>query len=293
MNQLLTRSHCAIDECLRQCTEQAQQVGGGRWQFALRNGTRVTATAEAAFLLFDGPSPVQCALSLAPQWLRWNAALAGNAKFALAPKPWRLRLRAEMLVDDEANTYARIGEIVRGMEQACQSLEGSHRSPGECHAHAAGDASSHNLPALLRETGWPFQERPERAATVELPTRGGCCRVLLEETGGGLHAGVEFLRTDSLTSTSSLALSAMLLSASGTLRLARPYAADTEGIFTCGFEVRFAGETTAGELEHALEALAVAGWACTEEVHSLLDNAAATQYMAVRNLSPTFEREEF
>lgn len=293
MNQLLTRSYCAIDECLRQCTEQAQQVNGGRWQFALRNGTRVTATADAAFLLFDGPSPVVCYLEQAPQWLRWNAELAGNAKFALVPKPWRLRLRAEMLVDDEANTYARIAEIVRGMEQARQLLEKPHASPGEFRQSASGDASSRNLLALLRETGWPFQERAEGSATVELATRGGCCRVLLDENGDGLHVGVEFLRTHSLTSTSSLALAAMLLSASGTLRLGRPYAADAGGMFTCGFELRFAGETTAGELEHTLEALAVASWACTEEVHTLLDNTAATQYLAVRNLSPTFEREEF
>ena len=57
--------------------------------------------------------------------------------------------------------------------------------------------------------------------------------------------------------------------------------------------MRLAGDTTASELEHALEALAVACWACKQEVHSLLDKSVAECYMAIRNLQPTLAREEF
>jgi len=268
---------------------------------ALANGSRVriAAPADDPFLLFDGPAPVASTLDQAPQWLSWNATLAGNAKFALVPRPWHLSLRAEMPIDDDANMPDRIAETVRGLHQACQLLAAKGASSEEpltaCTTASADDSAQYeaSLFALLRETGWSFQERADGAATVELALRGGPCRVLMEENAAGLRAAVEFLRVDSLEANSRLAMAALLLSVSGTLRLARPYAADAEDQFACGFEVRFAGATTAGELEHALEALAVACWACKEEVHSLLDNSVAETFMAIRNLPPTFEQEEF
>ena len=301
MNALLLCGRGAIDAGLRQSAAEVIQVGDRRWQFALQTGARspVSVSAGDSFLQFDAPVLVACELAQSPQWLRWNTTLAGNAKFALVPSPWRLRLRAELPLVDDANTSARIGEIEHGLSCACQLLEGTHPSTDDFRSDAptpmAADsgATSHGLLALLRETGWSFQERADGAAAVDFAMRGENCRMLLEENTTGLRAAVEFLRVDSPAAKSSLAIAVLLLSASGTLRLARPFAVDAEDEFTCGFEVRFAGETTAGELEHALEALAVACWACKEEVYSLLDNSAAEKFMAIRNLPPTFEPEEF
>lgn len=302
MNQLLlTESQRLLDEWLRQSAPDVEQVGERSWQLAPVNGGRawVSASVDDPFLLFDAPAPAESTLDQAPQWLRWNRALAGNAKFALVPRPWRLRLRAEMPIDDDANMSARIAETVRGLRQACQLLAVGGLSAEESRAASTTTSaedtarSEGSLLALLRETGWPFQERADGAATVELAMRGGPCRVLLDESADGLHAAVEFLRVDSLAGDSRLALAALLLSASGTIRMARPFAVEAKDHFACGFEVQFAGATSAGELEHALEALAVACWACQEEVPSLLDNSVAASYMAIRSLPPTLAREEF
>jgi hypothetical protein len=274
------------------------QEGDRRWLLCLENQLplRVSAPVDDSFLLFDAPAPAACELEQAPYWLLWNASFAGHAKIALLPHPWRLRVRAEIPVPQDANTSARIAETLHGLRAACQLLAGEPASADVAPvAVPAGDGIGHkpgNLPALLRETGWPFQERVGGAAAVELAMRGGC-RDLLEESTLGVRAAMELLRSDSLAPRSLVALAALLLGAGGTLRLARPYAADAAGTFTCGFEVRFAGETTAGELEHALEALAVACWACKEEVHSLLDNSVAESYLAIRNLPPLLAREEF
>jgi hypothetical protein len=295
MNQLLlTQSQSALDAWLRQLAPDVRQEGDHCWQLALKYGMllRVSAPVDDTFLLFDAPALVSCELQQAPQWLRWNATLAGNAKLALVPLPWRSRLRAEVPIADDANAAARIAETLRGLHDACALLIGGVALAGEIlpprAASAADDAprTSGTLLALLGEMAWPFQERADGVAAVEVAMRGGC-RVLLEENAFGVRAAMELLRVDSLAPDSRLALAALLLSAGGTLRLARPYATEAEDKFVCGFEVRFAGETTAGELEHALEALAVACWACKQEVHSLLDNSVAESYLAIRNLTPT------
>jgi len=296
MNQLLlTPSQPAIDAWLRQSAPAVRQESERCWQLTLKNGTplRVTAPVDDDFLIFDAPAPAPCELHQAPQWLGWNAALAGAAKFALAPNPWRLRLRAEVPIDEDANAAARIAETLRGLHDACALLNNVVASAGEIlpprAAPAADDAAhtAHGLYALLRETGWSFQARAPGVAAVELAMRGESCQVLLEESSAGLRAGVELLQVDSVAPASRLAVAALLLSASGSVRLARPYATEAEDKFVCGFEVRFAGDTTAGELEHALEALAVACWACKQEVHSLLDKWVAEQYQSIRNLTPT------
>ena len=301
MNQLLmTKRGCLLDEWLRQSAPEVCQVGDRRWRVSLGNGVSacVLAPVDDTFLLFDAPAPVTCELEKTPHWLRWNAALAGNAKIALVPNPWQVKLRAEIPMDDEVNPSARIAETLHGLHDACQLLKenpssaSNPRQTGPVMALDDTPIASRNLPALLRDTGWSFQERTPGVAVVELAMRGRCCRVLLEENTLGVRAAVELLRAAPLTKPSEIALAALLLGASGALRFARPYATKAEEQFTCGFEVRFAGETTASELEHALEALAVACGVCHEEVNSLLDNSVAESYLAIRNLPPTIAREE-
>jgi hypothetical protein len=294
---LLAPSSSLLDQLLMRSTPAVRQVAARGWQLQLENEVplRISAPVDDSFLLVDAPAPASCELEQAPQWLLWNATLAGNAKFALVPYPWRLRLRAEIPMPDDANLPARIAETLRGLRTACHLLAGTPASGEVRPAAPATDDMGHtpgNLPALLRETGWSFHQRDGGITSVDVATRGGC-RVLLEENAFGVRAAMELLSADSLAPRSRLALAALLLSAGGSLRLARPCAAETAGRFTAGVEVQFAGETIAGELEHALEALAVACWACKEEVHSLLDNAVAESYLAIRNLPPLLAREEF
>ncbi len=250
MNQLLLMPNkSSIDACLRRSAPDVRQVDDRCWQLALENGTplRVSATMDEGFLLFDAPASAPCQLQQAPQWLRWNARLAGEAKLALTPRPWRLRLRAELPVDYDADMATRIAATLDGLHEACALLANSDASAGAVLASRAalepGESghSAEDLYALLRETGWPFQERTPELAAVELPTRGDSSRVLVEATDAGLRAGVELLQVDVPDPPSRLAMATLLLSASGSVRLARPYAAGTGDQFVCGFEVRLAG----------------------------------------------------
>jgi hypothetical protein len=255
----------------------------------------VSARLADSFLLFDAPAPAVCALAHAPLWLRWNLSLPGNAKIVLAPSPWCVRLRAEIVVDEDADLEARLGESLRGLQAACQLLAqvgpGAEAVPPP-DSSVGSLASSPRLFALLRELGRTFTERSAQVASVDLPVRGGSCRVLLEEDAGGLRVAAEFLRIPSPDGQCPLAVAVLLLSAGGALRLARSFAAHAGDELACGFEVRFDGETTAAELEHGLEALAVAAWTCKEEAPCLLDHAAAESYLALRNLPPTLAKEE-
>ena len=108
-----------------------------------------------------------------------------------------------------------------------------------------------------------------------------------------MRASADFLSVSSPDGQCPLAVAVLLLSAGGALRLARPFVTNAGDQVACGFEVRFGGETTAGELEHGLEALAVAAWMCKEEALCLLDNAVRESYLAIRNLPPTLAREEY
>jgi len=291
MIQLLpSQCYTAIEAVLRQSSRDFAESSDGRWQFVLAEGPPlpVTASIDAAFLLLDAPAPAEFDLEQAPQLLQWNATLPGAAKFALVPNPWRLRLRAEMPVDD-ACISERITAALQGFRAAASLLQ---HKPVALGASAASPAAA-KLPAavpdlrvLLRETGWPFQERPDGAASVDLALRGESCRVVLDMNSAGPQAAMELLRSDALPPDSWLALPALLLSASGSLRMSRPVAMDADGHFACGFEVQLASVPTAVELEFALEALAVAGWACKDELQSLLDNSVAGTFLAVRNLNP-------
>jgi len=297
MIQLLTaQCYTAIEAVLRQSSRAFAESSDGRWQFVLAAGPPlpVTASIDAAFLLLDAPAPAEFDLEQAPRWLQWNATLPGAAKFALVPNPWRLRLRAEMPVDD-ACISERIAAALLGFRNAASLLQ---RGPAVAEAFAvspvaaAVPASAPDLRVLLRETGWPFQERPDGAVSIDLALRGESCRVVIDMNAAAPRAAMELLRADLLPPASRLAVPALLLSASGSLRMSRAFAIGTDGHFACGFEVQLAGAPTAVELEFALEALAVAGWACKDELQSLLDHSVARTFLAVRNLNPLPVEEE-
>jgi hypothetical protein len=295
---VVSQSQSSIQGWLRESALEVRQVGDRCWQLQLESvAVRVTASVDDPFLHFDAPAPGAYELAQTSRLLQLCAALAGNAKFALVPNPWQLRLRAEVAIADDSNTQARIAEALHGLKDAhgLVTSELSQEALSTQAAVAVIDAGSvtQDLFSLLRETGWAFQERSSGVASVDLAMRGESCRMLVEADSGGMRARIEFLQTSSIAPTSKRAVVAMLLGASGSLRLARPYVLDSSGQFACGFEVQFAGETIASELEHALEALAVACWACKLEVHSLLDNSVAESYLAIRNLPPTLATEEF
>ncbi len=276
-----------------------RELAEGQWELTLPEPvpSPVSARLADSFLLFDAPAPAAAALTCAPLWLHWNSSLPGGAKIVLAANPWRVRLRAELVLDDDANLEARASGALLGLQVACHRLSqaetGVEAAQPSRDSSAGPLASSPRVFSLLREMGHAFTERSARVASLDLPGRRSCCRVLLEEDSMGLRASAEFLRISSPDRECPLAVAVLLLSAGGALRLARPFAAHAGDEVACGFEVRFGGETTAGELEHGLEALAVAAWTCKEEALCLLDHAAAESYLALRNLPLTLANEEY
>ncbi len=299
MTLLLSSPVCSgVAAALRRSSPFIRELAEGQWDLVLPGlaPSPVTARLADSFLLFDVSAPAALELAHALRWLRWNSSLSGNAKIVLAANPWRVRLRAELALDDDADLGARVSVSLLGLQAACRLLSqddaGVEAAQPSRDSSARPSASSPRVFSLLRELGRNFTERSAQIASVDLPGRGGSSRVLLEESSAGLRASTDFVSIPSPDGQCPLAVAVLLLSAGGALRLARPFAAHAGDELACGFEVRFDGETTAAELEHGLEALAVAAWTCKEEALCLLDHAAAESYLALRNLPPTFAKEE-
>lgn len=287
---LSSRRISTVSQSLRQAIPDLAIKGPESWQVFLRDDAFPVSVALATdFLCFDAPAPAEFALPDSLQWLEWNAALAGNAKFVLRFDPWRLHLRAEIALTDETNLSAVIGGSLHGITDAASRLSGEPPIPRA----AVEPATRVDVLSLLRETGWTYRDRPEGAASVEIVTRGDSAKVLIEPDANGLRAAMELACVASQPASCAQALALLLLSAGGALRLARPYAQRGGDECRYGFEVRLGAGCSAQELERALDALAVAAWMCRQEVQCLLDNSMADTYLAIRQLPPLLAREEF
>ena len=268
------------------------------WNFTVSNGRPlpVTARIDDGFLLLDAPAGFRAGVPALPQLLEWNSDLAAAAKFALLPSPWRTRLRAEFVLDEETDLPVRLLESLNGFlggasrlhaSDSCEAASGAALRPDN-----AGRSALGRIPDLLKQTGWQFQERDSGQVKVDLEARGGLCQAAVGESASGVIADVELARADSMTPSSRLAVAAFLLTLNGALRLVRGYMQQAESQIAIGLQVRFGAFPSAGEMDHALAALSVACQACARETRILLDKTVAEQYLAILDLPLTFDEKE-
>lgn len=295
MSEHRSASSSRVADALERYTTGLTEIGAGAYAYALTNGTVLSGTArveerEWAHLSVRLPESLAEGLSAGDRaWdlLRWNAEIPGGGKWALArgrDGRTNVALRAEIVLDDEADVPARVAQALAGFKAVARRLWGKEAEGDSDNALAPRAAPQGlDLRQLCKEAGWPFTERAAGRLAIPLEVADVFCMALLEEeAGGGLRLTAELAACESLSPESRQAIGRLLLRASGALRMARAAAEEANGRAAVRLEVAWASPACAAELGHALAALSVGcGHLCGKEVLALQDERIAREYLAV------------
>lgn len=279
-----------ILESLRSVAGFVEPSGNHRWKFALANGRRIPASARVTdgWLLFD--APLQGIDEGRDLWrlLALNARLGGSAKFALVGG--LMRLRAEIALDDEIDAATRLTQTCASLKEALSLIEGL-RDDGPSRLSTISTNRA-GLPSLCSQAGWAFTERDGGRIAVNLEARSGFHQALIEPSRGGVHISTEIMRAQNLSQLSRQSLGALLLKASGELRMARAAVEEEEGQSSVRFETRFDSTPGSIEIDRALAALSLACALCAREVKSLQNDFLARRYLAAGGFEEQTEELE-
>jgi hypothetical protein len=288
-----------IIECLVKWGAEVTQVGSGCWIFTVANGRSAPVTARLAddFLLLDATGGRVESPKILQALLAAGDMLPGACKFVFLPAQCRVHLRAEIVCDEATDFSGRVPETLDGFRAACGVLHdlGTCEFAGAEKAIRPGSSAQFVPDAItqaLKESGWKFSQREEGSVAVELETPGGFHQALLESNGGGVRLTLDLSHAAGVTLAARQALSALLLIANGAVRLVRGFLEHRDDELVAGFRVEYASAPGAGELEHALSALSVAGRLCAREAKILHDEPTARLFLAVYKLGRTTNRKE-
>ena len=281
---------------LGKCSSELEPAGKWRWQCLVQNGTRLplAASVEDGFLHLVGrPQANRGTSGSIERALLGNDKLPGGVKFALNAASRGLHLRTEIVLVNEAQLLDRFHWALAGFHQGYHRLKSLDFSEGATAAPSEG-AAAVSIPELLRETPWPCTERGPNDFSVDLGADSAPpARISTNEHG--IDFSVEVVRCTSAAEVTRQALAIFLLTASGTLRLARGHAVEDGDQQRFGFQVCLPPAPTTDESDHALAALSIAYRTCVREANALLDDAAARCYLGVRDFqcstNPENEKE--
>ncbi len=149
-------------------------------------------------------------------------------------------------------------------------------APALCAARAA------TLVALCAEAGHAATARPSGVVLVDVGGSEAFRQVEIVPAAGAVRVAVEIVTPAARSEPCSAALAHLLLAASGAVRLARPWVEEREDTTSAGFEVELGPAPDAVALGRAVMALAAACNLCAREADSLVDEAVARAYLALR-----------
>ena len=283
---------------LEKCCAEVEPHGSWEWLCVSQNGRRLNLSATLA----DGflhiaclHPPVATDAAALQSALHQNRRLNGNAKLALDPVSGALKLRTEIAVVDEPQLLSRLRWALDGLHRGASFLK-----PQDPHHVYAGPQSgvipAAPLEELLQGTAWQCTQRGPDEFSVELDAEGEP-HASVRLGDGHIDSTVELARANSLSGASRRALAVFLLTASGSMRLVRAFTpnAEDEADAVFALQVSLPALPAAEEFHHALAALSVAHRVCAREAAVLLNEAAACQYLAARNMAthhqPQFNQE--
>ena len=260
---------------LQKHTREFETDGPSSWRLTVRNGTAlaIRARLDGGWLKLEAAPESAVPVS---DWtlLRWNAVLPPGTRFA---RP--ARLRAEIPVAGELDAAPRIRDACAGFSAGAALLHGEdparREEPGEA---VPGMAEA------CQEAGWRAVERANGRVAVDLGVH--ALEALVEPARGGVRLFVELGSAAALGGSSRQAVAALLIEASGAVRMARPAAAEIPGEEKLSWEVVFGSAPCASELGHALSALAVASAISCREARALAAEELAGRYLATRGINP-------
>jgi hypothetical protein len=273
---------------LNKCACEMESSSPWRWQCVFENGARLplSASFDDGFLqLVCRPESIRKTSLALEDAMLCNKSMAGGVKLALNPTDQGLHLRTDIVVLAESQLRDRLEWALAGFHDGTRLLE-SPVAHNECANSQTSRVSAVALADLLRECSWPCAERSANEFSADLdasaaPPAG------IRMNGSALELSVELLRCDASAEITRQALSLYLLSACGSLRMARAYAVHADGQIRFGFLVSLPSSPAAEEIQHALSALSVAYRMCAREANVLLHGAAARHYLAARTTSST------
>jgi len=277
---------------LGKCSSELGPVGPWRWQCVVQNGTRLplAASVEDGFLHVVGrPQASRGDSRLMERALWGNDKLAGGVKFALNPASRGLHLRAEIALVNETQLLDRFHRVLAGFHQGYHWLK-SLDFPDRATTLSSARAAAVSIPELLGETRWPCTERGPNDYSVDLGADSApSARISPNEHG--IMFNVEVVQCAPTAEATRQALAIFLLTASGTLRLARAHFVEDGDQQRFGFQVCLPPAPISEELDHALAALSIAYRTCAREANALLDDAVARCYLGVRDFQCTTNPE--
>lgn len=271
------------------CSDGVQPCGPWNWRFAIQNGTRLTVAAkfEDEFLHLTCSPDVDCrSTALLERVLLGNSRLSGGAKILLTEAGGTLGVSADIAVLEEKKLQDRLRLAMRGFHDGIRLLKS-----GDLTLEADDEepfASEPELEKLLRASSWSSTESGPNDFSVELDADTGAA-ARIRRTKNSVVASVEFVRPTAISEVCRRAMAVFLLTASDTLRFVRAYAAEFRGQWSFGMQVGLSAVPAMEEVDHALAALSVAQRVCARESNVHLYEAAASCYLAARNLSTTSE----
>ncbi len=240
----------------------AERIAGeSRWRIATDHGVNITARLRDDWLTLEAPRYG------APSWeaLEQNPTLPGLAKLALAPGG-RMQVRAELPVGEDTDLVARL-------DQACRAIAGRE---------LVVEASESSLKSFCAGLDWPFTERADGRLAFDLDVPGEFLQAVLVSDGAGARFTCDLSVLGALSPVSRDAIALLLLTASATVRLARPAILNDGPAPVARFEVVFPTTPSPSEISRSLESLSVAGSLCGQAIKALQETAVATRYLALR-----------
>lgn len=281
-----------LHSTLKRVAVKVSKNGSSAWRFTPRNSKalRVTALFDQSFLLLDAPlrnSKKRKMRTSQSPWkvLQLNSITPGGVKFAIDGGSRSIRLRSEIpLVEDKEILSRRILDACAGFEKALE-LYSRGADPGK-RAVADREPARVDLPGLCVEAGWVSLSR-SGVEIVRLDVPDAFYEATLgEEKERGLVGSTLLATGSGWPAECRVALSVLLLTASGHMRIVRASVKSTDqDRAAVQFEAVMGVSPSGSEVDQALSALSVACHRFGKEVSALLDRKVAESYLDTRGWS--------
>ncbi len=293
----------AVSQAFGAFVKSVRDIGARRWRLSI-GGKPAAAEIEDEWLVIE--ARVRRRTRDPIRLLEKNSAL-GGAKLVLRDDG-SLRLRCELPIDAaslrDSTAFAHavqvaLAELAMALgapvpaSGRCQSdrlvsgrPEADHDSPGRDPAEREASSSECDLACLCSELGWEFSPRSSGISVdLEVGDR-GFYQAAVESRNGHIGQSVNLLKgVDApIDEISGLAIAALLLDISGSVRMATASAWGTDEGRAFGFWVRLLAPPSREAFVHGLSALSLACSLCSREVEVLAgDPGLAWDFLAMRH----------
>jgi hypothetical protein len=282
--KLTNRTTTEAISALRDCFAEVEPVDPWRWQCASGDETHLPISvifADGFLRLATEPDGLPCDAPAIDQALQFNRRLAGGVKFIIDPRRTRLRPCADVVVLDGSQLRARLSWVLHGLLGALEVIDFAADHVA-CQMEATKVEPPPGLPEILSRAAWEFTESAANEWSVALDADFSSPAKL--RTGGdSISVSVELVRTTSAAALQRRALAMFLVTACSGIRFVRACAFERESETAFALEASLPLIPAVEELNHAMAALSVAHRLCAREAGVLLDEAAASCYLALRD----------